>query len=65
MVFTMVTDALCPSARPFSVQIAALPGVENVTPMDAMIVPTMVPPPAGLMVAALPTCQNTFLPARH
>jgi hypothetical protein len=36
-----------------------------VTPMDAMIVPTMVPPPAGLMVAALPTCQNTFLPARH
>jgi hypothetical protein len=60
-VFTMVTDALRPTALPSSVVIAALPAVENVTPAGAMIVPTMVPPPAPLMVAALPTCQNTFL----
>src|SRR5579859_3520527 len=60
-VLTMVTDALSPSARPFSVTTAALPGVENDTPEDAMIVPTIVPPPAALIVAKLPTCQNTFL----
>jgi len=31
-VFTMVTDALSPNALPFSVVMAALPAVENVTP---------------------------------
>jgi|BogFormECP03_OM3_1039632.scaffolds.fasta_scaffold18247_2 hypothetical protein len=60
-VFTIVTDAFSNSARPFSVVTAAMPGVENVTPCEAMIVPTIVPPPARLIVAALPTCQNTFL----
>src|ERR1700722_7791861 len=60
-VFTTVTDALSPSALPSSVVIAALPTVENVTPAAAMMVPIMVPPPAALMVAALPICQNTFL----
>ena len=60
-VFTMVTEALRPSARPLSVTNAALPAVENDTPAEAMMVPTMVPPPAALMVAELPTCQKTFL----
>src|ERR1700693_2861661 len=60
-VLTMVTDALRANALPLSVVIAALPAVENVTPAEAMMVPTMVPPPAGFIVAALPTCQNTFL----
>src|ERR1700722_6569059 len=60
-VFTIVTEALSPSALPLSVVIAASPGVENVTPADAIMVPTMVPPPAALIVAALPTCQKTFL----
>ena len=59
-VFTMVTEALSPIALPLSVVIAALPAVENVTPAGAMMVPTMVPPPAPLIVAALPTCQNMF-----
>ena len=57
----MVTDALSANALPLSVVIAALPAVENVTPAEAMMVPTMVPPPAPLIVAMLPTCQNTFL----
>jgi len=57
----MVTEALSPIALPLSVVIAALLAVENVTPAGAMMVPTMVPPPAPLMVAALPTCQNMFL----
>src|ERR1700732_4615511 len=57
----MVTEALSPNALPLSVVIAALPTVENVTPAAAMMVPTMVPPPAALIVAALPICQNTFL----
>src|SRR5271168_4325936 len=61
MVLTMVTEAFSASALPFSTQSVALPGVENVTPIEAMMVPTMVPPPEGLIVAALPTCQNTFL----
>jgi len=43
-VLTMVTDALSPNALPSSVVIAALPDVENVTPADAMIVPTIVRP---------------------
>src|SRR6185437_11272123 len=60
-VLTMVTEAFNASARPLSVTTAALPGVENDTPEDAMIVPTIVPPPAALIVAKLPTCQNTFL----
>src|ERR1700733_7549141 len=57
----MVTDALSPNALPLSVVIAALPAVENVTPADAIMVPTMVPPPAPLIVAWAPTCQKTFL----
>ena len=57
----MVTDALSANALPLSVVIAALPAVENATPVEAMMVPTMVPPPAPLIVATLPTCQNTFL----
>ena len=60
-VFTIVTDAPNESARPFSVTIATLPAVENDTPDWEMMVPTMVPPPPALMVAALPTCQKTFL----
>ena len=60
-VLTTVTDAFRPSALPFSVVIAVLLAVENVTPEYAIMVPTMVPPPAPLMVAALPTCQKTFL----
>jgi hypothetical protein len=60
-VFTIVTDAFSPNALPFSVVIAVLPAVENVTPALAMMVPTIVPPPAALIVAELPTCQKTFL----
>ncbi len=60
-VFTNVTEAFSPNALPFSVVIATLPAVENVTPAEAMMVPTMVPPPAPLIVAALPTRQKTFL----
>src|ERR1700686_5038102 len=57
----MVTDALRDRARPSRVTRATLPGVEKLTPAEAMMVPTMVPPPAALMVAELPTYQNTFL----
>ena len=46
--------------RPFSVDIATLPAVEIATPAWEMMVPTMMPPPPALMVAALPTCQKTF-----
>ena len=60
-VFTMVTDAFRPNALPFSTVSVLLPAVENVTPAGAIMVPTIVPPPAPLMVAALPTCQKTFL----
>ena len=59
-VFTRVTEAFRPKALPSSVVMMALPPVEVVTPAEAMMVPTMVPPPPGLMVAALPTCQKTF-----
>jgi hypothetical protein len=60
-VFTIATDAFSASARPFNVATSVFPGVENVIAIDAMMVPTIVPPPAGLVVAVLPTCQNTFL----
>ena len=59
-VFTRVTEAPSESARPLSVVIAALPAVENEAPACEMIVPTMVPPPPALIVAKVPTCQNTF-----
>src|SRR3954462_9743479 len=59
-VLTIVTEALRASARPLSVVIAALPGVEKEVAADEMMVPTIVPPPAALIVAALPTCQKTF-----
>ena len=63
-VFTMVTDAFKPKRSAIqhrNVGLVALPGLDNVTPALAMMVPTMVPPPATLIVAALPTCQKTFL----
>jgi hypothetical protein len=53
----MVTEALSPNARPLRVVMVALPAVEKVTPAEAMMVPTIVPPPAALMVAELPTCR--------
>src|SRR3982751_2108503 len=59
-VLTIVTDAFKASARPLRGVIAAFPAVEKLVAADEMIVPTMVPPPAPLIVAALPTCQNTF-----
>jgi hypothetical protein len=57
VVFTMVTEALSESALPFNTVCTALPAVEKVTPAEAMIVPVMMPPPAPLIVAALPTYQ--------
>src|SRR5215218_7278616 len=60
-VLTIVTEAPSDSTRPLMVTRAALPGVEIAAPDCEMMVPTIVPPPAALMVAALPTCQNTFL----
>src|SRR3954453_3189041 len=59
-VLTSVTDAVNARALPFSVVIATTPAVENEVAADEMMVPTIVPPPAALMVAALPTCQKTF-----
>ena len=59
-VLTIVTEAFSASARPLIVVIARLPGVEIVVAADEMMVPTMVPPPAALIVAELPTCQKTF-----
>src|ERR1700722_2579275 len=56
----MVTEALRESALPLSTVCTAFPAVEKVTPADAMMVPTITPPPAPLMVAALPTYQYTF-----
>ena len=60
-VFTMVTEAFRASALPSSVTTATLPAVEKVVAAEEIMVPTMVPPPAALIVAVLPTCQNTFL----
>ena len=60
MVFTSVVDAFNPMARPFNVVNVTLPDVENVTPDEAMMVPTITPPPVPLIVAALPTYQYTF-----
>src|SRR5208283_1322866 len=59
-VFTMVIAAKSASALPFRVVTVALPAVEKVIPALAMMVPAMEPPPAPLMVAALPTCQYTL-----
>ena len=56
-VSTSVTEAPRDRTLPFKVTIAVLPAVENAAPAFEMIVPTMVPPPAALIVAALPTCQ--------
>ena len=52
-VFTIVDDAFRPNARPFKVTICTLPAVENETPAAAIMVPTMVPPPAALIVKKL------------
>src|SRR5512133_3568029 len=59
--FTMVTDACRAKTLPSSVVISVLPAVENEAPEEAIMVPTILPPPAALIVAALPTCQKTFL----
>ena len=59
VVFTMVTEAFKPIARPVRMVWMVWPAVERVTPALAMMVPTMVLPSS--MRAALPTCQNTFL----
>ena len=61
VVFTIVTDATSDIALPFKIVWTVFPGVENVTPELAIIVPTIVPPPAPFIVAALPTYQKTFL----
>ena len=60
-VFTNVTDAPKEINRPLTVTTAALPAVETVTPDWLTTVPANVPPPAPLIVAAVPTCQNMFL----
>ena len=60
-VFTSVTEACRANALPFRVTTATLPAVEVEMPEEAMMVPTMVPPPPALIVAWLPTCQKTFL----
>jgi hypothetical protein len=57
MVFTIVTDAVSASSLPSTVDIMPLPAVETEIPACDKMVPTIVPPPAPLMVAALPTCQ--------
>src|SRR6185436_1932741 len=59
-VLTRVTDAFRARALPFNVVTVALPAVEIAVDADDMIVPTIVPPPAALMSAELPTCQKTF-----
>ena len=61
VVFTIVTDATKEIALPFNTVCTALPAVEKVMPAEEMIVPLMMPPPAALIVAALPTYQYTFL----
>ncbi len=61
-VFTMVTGPLRTSALPLIVVMALTPAVEMETPACEMMVPTIVPPPiTPLIVAAVPTCQYTFL----
>src|SRR3970282_138354 len=60
-VLVIVTDAFKDVALPFTVTIATLPAVENETPAEARILPTMWPLPAPLTVAAVRTRQNTFL----
>ena len=61
-VFTIVTGPVKTSALPFKVVMASTPAVEIEMPACAMMVPCIVPPPRiPLMVAAVPTCQNTFL----
>jgi hypothetical protein len=61
VVFTMVTEETKDIALPLSTVWFAFPAVEKVTPELAIIVPTIVPPPALLIVAELPTYQKTFL----
>jgi hypothetical protein len=67
-VFTIVTEETKDSALPSSVNTGEGPAVENTTPELAIIVPTIVPPPAALIIAVEPTCQKMFfgwaLPAR-
>jgi hypothetical protein len=57
VVFTSVTEAFKEIARPLSTVRTVLPAVENVTPAEDRIVPVITPPPAPLIVAALPTYQ--------
>ena len=60
-VSTSVTEAPSDRTLPFSVTIVVLPAVENEAPAWEMMVPSMVPPPAALTVAKLPTAQKMFL----
>src|ERR1700675_2843476 len=59
-VSTNVTEAPRDRTLPFKVTTVVLPTVEKAAPACEIIVPTMGPPPAALIVAALPTCQKTF-----
>ena len=58
VVSTKVTDAPKDNALPFSVTIAVLPTVEKTAPAWVIMVPTIVPPPAALIVAALPLVRS-------
>jgi len=60
IVLTSVTEATRLNALPFRVVNVTTPAVEKVTPDIEIIVPSIVPPPAPLIVAALPTCQKIF-----
>ena len=60
-VLTIVIDAPNDKTLPFIVTGTTLLTVEIVEPASERILPTMVPPPAALMVAVLPTCHDTFL----
>src|SRR6478609_11262520 len=60
-VFTTVTDGPSDISRPSTVVSPSAPAVETAMAACEMIVPTNVPPPPALIVAAVPTCQNTFL----
>ncbi len=61
-VLTSVTGTVRNSNLQLTVVTAATPAVETEVPDCEITVPAMVPPPTTpLMVAAVPTCQKTFL----
>ena len=49
--FTIVTEEIRESALPFNTVNTTFPAVEKVTPEFAMMFPTIMPPPAPLIVA--------------